>query len=340
MKFEITNIDWDTDDATEGGYVSKSSLNLPVELIVEADDKEAAVDAASEEVGFCIKECSVTAVEKTQTPGTNKTKFAIVSAPTNFIPMLEEMRYASAIILPQWKKDIVLTLTSAGHCYLTLKISQKDHPDVNILALNRECKVWATDIHLWSTSNIEHWAVTKEDGAWQLALGLFFRKPEDLRHFTRGVSALFVSGKQIEVLRCTLEHYKVLGSFFEFVQYYDLRTMGTLTFGEEGLVGELIITNYIGGNSKKCYQKTIKGYGPEPLDVLQGLYKGLKENNGSVNWYLLDEFYDIEEGHFHDTCEKVSYVADFTEDQTDLVKGNMIRSLHEEDEAENIIVTV
>jgi hypothetical protein len=48
--FKLTRIIWDADDALD---------ELPIEMTVEAEDEQEAVDKASDKVGFCIFACGV-----------------------------------------------------------------------------------------------------------------------------------------------------------------------------------------------------------------------------------------------------------------------------------------
>lgn len=56
MKYLVTNISWDTTD-DEGNPMQ--GINLPDEIVVEADDEADAVNKASDEAGFCINDCNV-----------------------------------------------------------------------------------------------------------------------------------------------------------------------------------------------------------------------------------------------------------------------------------------
>lgn len=53
QKFRVYDIEWDTDGEDVDG--------LPSEIICYADNEDAAVDAASDETGWCISSCSVEA---------------------------------------------------------------------------------------------------------------------------------------------------------------------------------------------------------------------------------------------------------------------------------------
>lgn len=59
MKYLVKNIIWDTTD-DEGKPAQ--DVNLPDEIIVEAEDKDDAMNKASDETGFCIYNCVVVAV--------------------------------------------------------------------------------------------------------------------------------------------------------------------------------------------------------------------------------------------------------------------------------------
>jgi len=56
MKVEVNDIEWDTDG------VDQDFLNLPDRMIVEVDDEGEAVDACTDETGWCIKSASVEAL--------------------------------------------------------------------------------------------------------------------------------------------------------------------------------------------------------------------------------------------------------------------------------------
>ena len=53
-KFHATDIVWDTDG---------EKVDLPNDVIIEAEDEDAVVDALSDEYGWCIESCSVNPAE-------------------------------------------------------------------------------------------------------------------------------------------------------------------------------------------------------------------------------------------------------------------------------------
>lgn len=59
MKYLVKNITWDTTD-DEGNPTQ--GVNLPDEVIVEAENEDDAMNKASDETGFCIYNCDVVAV--------------------------------------------------------------------------------------------------------------------------------------------------------------------------------------------------------------------------------------------------------------------------------------
>jgi hypothetical protein len=58
MRFIVSDINWDKE--TDGVI---QSVNLPKSIEVEAENEDSAIDAASDQIGYCIHSASVIAID-------------------------------------------------------------------------------------------------------------------------------------------------------------------------------------------------------------------------------------------------------------------------------------